>query len=69
MTESALANADGYASEPVAWAPWKARKPSAQKIFIAIRTFLVKRGWVLRWEGLSRLYSSYNALKDRFGKM
>ena len=44
-------------------------KTVCPKNFYCYQTFLVKRGWVLRWEGHSRLYSSYNALKDRFKKM
>ena len=82
-TESALASADGYASEPVSLGAggiafeaesrddffWKVRNPSARKNFYCYQTFLIKRGWVLRWEGHARLNSNYNALKGRFKKM
>jgi hypothetical protein len=46
-TESALASADGYASEPVSLG--ENRLP---KKFLLLSGRSRKKGWVLRWEGL-----------------
>ena len=46
--------------------PWEIRPPN--KNFYCYQTFLIKRGWVLRWEGHARLKCNYNALKARFKK-
>ena len=47
----------------------KSENRPPNKNFYGYQAFLMKGGWVLRWDGHARLRSNYNALKDRFRKM